>query len=212
MLAMVAWMGAAACVASGLEALFDGEIHGGLDPGRFWRRGEVAGDVRALVLNMGMLTGVNYTNPIPTVDYEVELEARRVVSSDFFCGLTFPVKSDFATLIIGGWGGSVIGISSLDGEDAAHNETTGYQRFEAGRWVQNPAQRDGDQSRPGSTGSGKSARTSGTEDLASPGDIELSKPFGIATYSTTAELKNIRPPFPEGRGRCSAKAQAIGRQ
>lgn len=193
MLAMVAWLGAAACVAQDWKPLFDGKSMAGWTPTPFGGAGEVAVSDGALVLNMGMLTGVNYTNPIPTVDYEVELEARRVVGSDFFCGLTFPVKSDFATLIIGGWGGSVIGISSLDGEDAAHNETTGYQRFEAGRWYK---------IRLSVTSTNLSAWIDGERKINADirdkkislraGDIELSKPFGIATYSTTAELKNLR--------------------
>ena len=87
-----------------------------------------------MVLNQGQLTGVSYTNATPTMDYEVELEARRTQGIDFFCGLTFPVKDSFATLVVGGWGGAVVGISSLDGEDAAHNSTTRYHRFKNGQW------------------------------------------------------------------------------
>lgn len=175
------------------KPLFDGRTMAGWSVTPFGGRGEVEVADGAMVLNMGMLTGVNYTNPTPTVDYEIELEARRVVGSDFFCGLTFPVKTDFATLILGGWGGSAVGISSLDGNDAAHNETTTFQRFEAGRWYR---------IRLAVTATNLSVWIDGQPKINTdirgkaislrPGDIELSKPLGIASYSTTAELRNVR--------------------
>ena len=57
-------------------------------------------------------------------DYEVTLEAMRVDGNDFFCGMTFPAGKDPCTLIVGGWGGTVVGLSSINGMDASENETT----------------------------------------------------------------------------------------
>ncbi len=68
------------------------------------------------------------------MNYEVALDAMRVMGSDFFCGLTVPVGTNFCSLIVGGWGGSLVGISSLDGMDASENETTKFVSFESGRW------------------------------------------------------------------------------
>ena len=56
------------------------------------------------------------------------------MGSDFFCGLTFPYKETHATLILGGWGGSLIGISSLDDFDASENETGDAYIFEDNHW------------------------------------------------------------------------------
>jgi len=175
------------------RSLFDGKTLAGWTQTSFGGSGEVVVEDGAIVLNMGMLTGVNYTNPIPRMDYEVEVQAKRAVGSDFFCGLTFPVGPDFATLIVGGWGGSVVGISSLDDNDAAHNETTTYQRFEAGRWYKirlavTPTHLSVwiDEDRR------IHANIEGKKISLRPGDIELSKPLGIASYGTTAELKDIR--------------------
>ncbi|MCW5558158.1 MAG: M20/M25/M40 family metallo-hydrolase, partial [Verrucomicrobiae bacterium] len=175
------------------QSLFDGNTLTGWTTAPFGGSGEVAVADGAIVLNMGMLTGVNYTNTVPTMDYEVEVLAKRAVGSDFFCGLTFPVGPDFATLIVGGWGGSVVGISSLDDNDAAHNETTTYQRFEAGRWYKirlavTPTHLSVwiDENRR------IHANIEGKKISLRPGDIELSKPFGFASYGTTAELKDIR--------------------
>ena len=81
-----------------------------------------------------MLTGVSYTNELPRIDYEVSLEAMKIDGSDFFCGLTFPVDNAFCSFIAGGWGGGVVGLSSIDGMDASENETTKYMKFDASRW------------------------------------------------------------------------------
>ena len=79
-------------------------------------------------------TGVNWTNDFPKMNYEVAFDAMRVMGSDFFCGLTVPVGESFCSLIVGGWGGTLVGISSLDGMDASENETTKFVSFETGRW------------------------------------------------------------------------------
>jgi len=85
------------------------------------------------------LTGVTWTPAkgtaaIPTNNYEIELEARRVEGGDFFCGLTFPYKDSHASLILGGWGGGVVGISCIDYDDASENETTTYHAFKQDQW------------------------------------------------------------------------------
>lgn len=90
-----------------------------------------------LSFDMGAeLIGARWTGALPKVPYELELEARRMNGSDFFCGLTFPVRRDdeWVTLVVGGWGGAVVGISSVDGLDAAQNETTTRHNFEQKRW------------------------------------------------------------------------------
>lgn len=146
-----------------------------------------------LTLHQGLLTGVNCTNPVPKVDYEVEVEARRVSGNDFFCGLTFPVKDSFATLIVGGWGGSVVGISSLDDNDAAHNETTLHKRFDAGKWYRIRLQVAADTLSVWIDDARViQASLRGRKVSLRPGDIEISKPFGIAAYSTTSEIRSIR--------------------
>lgn len=73
----------------------------------------------------GSLTGVRYEGPdtLPQTDYEWRFEAKRIAGHDFFAGATFPVGVSHLTLILGGWGGSVCGLSNIDDLDAAQNET-----------------------------------------------------------------------------------------
>jgi hypothetical protein len=107
----------------GWRAMFDGATLAGWRETAFAGHGEVHYQSGVAVLSMGSpFTGINWTNEFPKVNYEVALDAMRVMGSDFFCGLTVPVGTNFCSLIVGGWGGSLVGISSLDGMDASENE------------------------------------------------------------------------------------------
>lgn len=140
-----------------------------------------------------MLSGISRSNTPATINYEVELEAQKVDGGDFFCGLTFPVGESFCSLIIGGWGGGVVGLSSIDGLDASENETTKYMSFPKNKWYKIrlrvrrekiEAWIDGEQMVDQSI--------VGRKISLRAGDIYLSQPFGIATWQTTAAYRNIR--------------------
>lgn len=175
------------------RSLFDGKSLSGWEVTAFAGHGDVEVVDGAIVLNQGILTGIHRPKPPATMDYEVALEARRVTGGDFFCGLTFPVGESHATLVVGGWGGAVVGISSIDGLDASQNETTQYKKFENGRWYK---------VRVAVTPTHVSAwiddervahvATQGKKVALRPGEIEMSAPLGIATWSTTGEARDIR--------------------
>ena len=116
--------------------LFDGKSLGQWEPTVCGGEGEVrVEDGRIVLAQGGDLTGITWKGDVPaTVDYEIEVNAMRVAGGDFFCGLTFPVQRSHCSLIVGGWGGSVVGLSSLDGLDASENETSTRRTFEQGRW------------------------------------------------------------------------------
>jgi hypothetical protein len=147
-----------------------------------------------IVMDMGaILTGVSYTNPIPTVDYEVSFEAMRLDGNDFFCGFTFPVSDAHCSFIVGGWGGGVVGISSIDGFDASENETTKFKSFQSGRWYAvrvriTAAKLEAwlDQEKV------VDVKIAGRRISLRPGEIEMSKPMGIAAYQTATALRNIQ--------------------
>jgi len=177
----------------GWQSLFDGKELGKWKSTNFGGEGEVSVKDGALVLGSGeILTGANYTGKTPKMNYEVELDARRVNGSDFFCGLTVPVGDTFASLIIGGWGGSLCGISSFDGNDAANNDTATVQAFKNGEWyhirlrvLPNMLQAWIDDKQI------VDADTTGKK-ISTRHEVNPSKPFGISSYQTTAALKNIR--------------------
>src|SRR5262245_32515395 len=104
---------------SGWESMFDGRTLAGWKQTDFAGTGQVECRQEVIILNMGdPFTGINYTREFPKMNYEIALDAMRVMGTDFFCGLTVPVGDSFCSLIVGGWGGSLLGISSFEGMDA----------------------------------------------------------------------------------------------
>ena len=125
------------------------------------------------------------------MNYEIELEAKRVAGHDFFCGLTFPVGDSSCSLVAGGWGGLVVGLSTLDYYDASENETTSVMDFDEGRWYRFrvrvteekiEAWIDGDKV--------VDVETKGKViDIRS--EMDLSKPLGIACWQTASAVRGI---------------------
>jgi len=172
--------------------MFDGKSLDGWKETPFTAHGPVRVENGTIVLGSGYMTGVNWKGKLPTSNYEIRMEASRIQGSDFFAGITFPVGDSFCTWINGGWGGQVVGLSSLDEQDASENETSFTREFQNGRWYALrlrvtdryiAAWIDEEQVIYLELG----LRTIGLRF----GEIELSKPFGIASYGTTAGLRKI---------------------
>ncbi|MFV2068347.1 MAG: DUF1080 domain-containing protein [Pirellulales bacterium] len=172
--------------------LFDGKTLRRWQITDFAGHGEVVVRQGRMILDMGTsLTGVTYQDKIPLSNYEVSLEAMRVAGTDFFCGLTFPVGDSHCSLIVGGWGGTIVGLSSVNNYDASENETTQYLRFHQGRWYairvrvsdeKIEAWIDGDQI----VDLPRKERTFSVRI-----EVEPSRPFGIASWQTRAAVRKI---------------------
>jgi hypothetical protein len=186
--------GPAATAADAWKHLFDGKTLEGWKVAEFGGRGEVTVQEGELRLEMGaMLTGSAYTNAVPRIDYEVALEAKRVMGSDFFCGLTVPYQTTNCTLIVGGWGGGVVGISSLDYYDASENETTTFRSFGRDQWYDIRMRVTADKLQVWIDNERViNVSLKDRQVGMRPGEIELCVPLGIAAYQTTAALRNIR--------------------
>lgn len=116
--------------------LFDGSTLDGWKKTNFGGEGEVVVADQQIELKMGYpMTGINWSGgELPKTNYELSVEAVRLKGSDFFCGATFPVADSHCTLIVGGWGGSLLGLSCIDDADASGNDTTQFHEFEDNRW------------------------------------------------------------------------------
>lgn len=159
--------------------------------------GEVLAEDGRMIIKMGdSVSGAIYkkADKLPLTNYEITLEARRTQGVDFFCGLTFPVGDlrTCATLVIGGWGGSVTGISSIDGMDASENSTGSYQKYEDNKWYKirlrvtpkNLSAWIGDKQVVDCDIEGKKINVRS-------GPIESYLPLSITTFATEAEIRNI---------------------
>jgi len=178
----------------GWQPMFDGQSLAGWRETPFAGRGEVRCQAGVILLDMGSpFTGINWTNQFPQVNYEVAFDAMRIMGSDFFCGLTVPVRDACCSLIVGGWGGSLVGISSLEGMDASENETTKFSNFESGRWYRIRL-RVTEKRIEGWIDKEKLVNvvTADRKISVRPGDIELSQPFGLAAWQTAAAFREIK--------------------
>lgn len=140
----------------------------------------------------GPMTGARWTGDFPTDDYEVELEARRVDGGDFFCGMTFPVRDSHATLILGGWGGEIVGISNVDGFAAVDNATTRWIVFENGRWYSVRLRVSGGLIKVWLDGDQIIEQPIEGHKFSVWPQQEPARPFGITTWRTTGEIRAIR--------------------
>jgi hypothetical protein len=173
--------------------LFDGKSLAGWKQSGYGGEEATVEDGKIVIPLAERLAGITYTgDDLPKTNYEVELEARRVDGNDFFVGLTFPVGDSHASLIVGGWGGSVCGISSLDGEDANNNETRKTLRFKKGQWYKVRLRVEPNRIRAWLDGEPLLDVDTTARKVDVRPEIAPSKPFGLATFSTSAEVKCVR--------------------
>jgi hypothetical protein len=138
LLGLLACASAAAAEPAKPRSLFDGKSLGDwkiVDDFEFKRHGKIEVKDETIALGAGTPGScIRYAGKLPTMNYEIALEAMRVEGDDFFCGMTFMIGEQPLTLIVGGWGGQTCGLSCIDGEPAAENETCDFKEFENNRW------------------------------------------------------------------------------
>ena len=173
--------------------LFDGKSLDGWEITNFGPQGPVYVSDNEIILGMGDgCTGITWKRAFPRTGYEVSLDAKRVAGNDFFCGITFPVGKSPCTLIVGGWGGATVGLSSIDGRDASENETTKIISFEKERWYHIRLIVTDESIKSWIDSVKVIDFTIGNKKLSIRPEVELSRPFGIASWTTTAAIRNIR--------------------
>lgn len=174
--------------------LFDGKTLSNWQSTKFIGEGAVKVENGEIVLEAGRdLTGITWTGPeLPTTNYEIALQAMRVDGRDFFAGVTFPVADSFCSLILGGWGGTVVGLSSIDGMDASENETSQSIEFESKRWYNIRIRVT-----PAKIEAWLDERQIINQELKGHKidiriEVMASKPLGVASWKTKAALRDLR--------------------
>src|SRR4051794_21068174 len=179
---------------AGWKKLFDGKSLAGWKSADFFGKGKVRVKDGAIVMEKGkQMTGIAYgRGDFPKMDYEVTLEAKKVEGSDFFCTTTFPVGDSFCSLVVGGWGGKVVGLSSIDSLDALRNETNKSKELKHGRWYRirirvSPSRIEA------WIDSEKMVDLDTTDrSISIRVECQRCKPFGIATWQTTGAVRDVR--------------------
>ena len=175
------------------QELFDGKTLKGWKVPQFGGEGEVHVKDGAIVLEMGAsMTGIVYTGKPPRTNYELIVEASRLDGVDFFATTTFPVGKDCCSLVTGGWGGTVVGLSCIDFYDASDNFTTKFHAFKKKQWYKFRIrvtdakiqawiddEQFVDQPREG--------HRIGIRD-----EVDLCRPLGISSWDTKGAVRKIR--------------------
>ncbi len=175
-------------------SLFDGKTMGKWKVTNFGGEGPVEIKDGVMVVRMGSpLSGVTWQGEPPLkMNYEISLEAQRIEGDDFFLALTVPVGEASISLVLGGWGGTLVGLSSLDGQDASENEYTQYMNFKREQWYkvkmivkEKTIQVFIDDKMV------IDAITDGRK-IETRIEVDVSKPLGLATFATTGGYRNIQ--------------------
>ena len=178
----------------GFYSLFDGKSLAGWKEADFYGAGKVQVKDGVIRMEKGkLMTGITYIKgDFPKMDYEVTLEGKKGEGNDFFCTTTFPVRDAFCSLVIGGWSGTVVGLSSIDFMDASMNETRSEREFKTDQWYRFRIRVS--QKRIEAWIDQEKVVDIDTTDRRISIRIECDPctPFGIATYETTGTVRDIR--------------------
>ncbi|MBY0230583.1 MAG: DUF1080 domain-containing protein [Gemmataceae bacterium] len=176
------------------RVLFDGKKMDAWEACDYANPGKVELKDGAIVMPKGKpMTGVFYKKKdFPTMDYEVEVQAKKVEGRDFFSMITFPVGKEHLSFVPGGWSGNVTGLSVIDFADASMNETTRNIEYEKGKWyafrVRVTAKR------VQAWVDKEKVVDIDTEDrvFTLRAESRECKPFGLASYSTTGAARSVK--------------------
>jgi hypothetical protein len=175
------------------KVLFDGVSLDNWQVIDFEGHGNISIVDSCIIIDKGeLISGIRWAEDFPKTNYEINLDAKRIDGSDFFCGMTFPVKESFLTLVLGGWGGAMVGLSCIDGYDAANNMTGNLFRFASGWWYAIHLRVTDKKIEAWIEDEKIVDFTIENSKLSLRWEVESSVPFGITTYKTTGALRNIR--------------------
>lgn len=181
--------------------LFDGADLGGWRPGVYGDPPDYELTDEGVVLpQTAWLSGMTYDGDVPSAPYRLEVVATRRYGSDFFLGVTFPVRESHLTLVLGGWGGSLCGLSCIDGMDASENDTRTNRYFPNGKLQTVVIDVGDDRVVARVNGEGVVDRALGAdEELSLRTEVLASRPLGLAAFATSTTVHSVRVrPLPPG--------------
>jgi hypothetical protein len=158
---------------------------------------EMSEDGTCTILPGQPISAIRYEGAweLPVTEYEISFQARRREGQDFFAALTFPVNSleTCATFVAGGWGGALTGISCVDDMDASVNSTGMTANYVQDAWYSFRIEIAPESLKVwNGTAIIVNLPLEGHRISLRPGDLEHSAPFGLGTYQTKGEIRNLR--------------------
>ncbi len=174
--------------------LFDGKALDDWKAPQFGGEGQVRVQDGAIVLERGdTMTGVTYTGKdLPKTNYEIEWVAKRTDGIDFFATATFPVGDTFCSFVTGGWGGTIVGLSSINFYDASDNETTQFKVFKDNQWYKFRVRVTEAKIEAWIDGEKVVDFVIGKNKISTRFEVELCKPLGFSSWCSTGVIRSVR--------------------
>jgi Domain of Unknown Function (DUF1080) len=174
--------------------LFDGKSLEGWKKVESLKAGAVKVEDGAIVIEAGgpMTSVVSTRTDLPTNDYELSFEAKRTSGQDFFAAATFPVGKSFITLVNGGWGGGVTGLSSINGSDASENETRRFVKYQDNTWYRFRVQVTDEVIRCWIDDKETFVVNYKGQQVKTRIETRSSQPLGFASYRSTGAVKSVQ--------------------
>jgi hypothetical protein len=143
-----------------------------------------------------LLTGrpysaVTWQGTFPRENYEVALQAKKNAGDDIFCGVLFPVGTNYCSMVLGGWGNQVTGLSCVNYLVAADNDTASYGAYTTNRWY-SVRLRVTEERIQAWVDEKQRINLERREKVISPyPGLDMFAPFGIFTFDTSAAFRDI---------------------
>jgi hypothetical protein len=173
--------------------LFDGKTLEGWKSTAFGNEGKVFVKDGVIHMEKGeSMTGITWTGKPPKSNYELSLEGMRVDGNDFFCTTTFPVGDAHCSLVVGGWGGTIVGLSSVDHFDASENNTGTSKEFKSNTWYRIKIRVTDDKIEAWIDDKQVVDQERKEHTFSIRSECNLSRPLGICTWYTAGAVRKIR--------------------
>lgn len=176
------------------RSLFDGSTLKGWEVSSYGGEGEVAIVDGTIHMSEGdPISGINVLDEVelPRNNYEVSFKAMKIEGTDFFGSVTFPVNDSYCSLIVGGWGGTLIGLSNLDDKDASENGTRVLKKFEKNQWYRIRVRVLPERITAWIDDERMVDETIKDRKVSVRNDVIPSQPLGITSFITTCAIKDV---------------------
>lgn len=120
------------------------------------------------------------------------MEAMKINGNDFFCGIGFPVGSNYCSFVAGGWGGSVVGFSSIDNMMAVDNDSASIIHFKKKRWYEFRLRVTKDRMQVWIDDELEMDANIKNADISIHPSMDMAVPLGFAAYQTYAKFRKIK--------------------
>lgn len=134
---------------------------------------------------------IQWKGKFPKENYEVFLRTMKPDGNDIFCGILFPVGTNYCSLVLGGWGNSITGLSCIDNMAAADNEYAVMNSYTTNKWYKVTLRVTGTNIMTWVGGKKLIDVDRSKHEISPYFGLEMMAPFGVFTFGTPGAFEEI---------------------